>query len=258
MRTYRTPEKAFTLIELLVVISIIALLMGIMLPALSRVRERARRVSCTSNIRQLLFVGGMYAADNNQKLPVGNIWGDETREEGWLDVSFQMALTLAIQYGATEEMAMCQSWSFEKDQYFYEPAAVTDENFRVGGTRIGYNYYGARFDKPGSIYSPKTADGKTYKSPSKISDLGTERCTSPTLMTCFHWDSITPGGSWGAKIPHTRGGKGVYIEPGSDKISPSPEGLVMGFLDNSAAWVKWEKLDWIEQAGQNRLYFSRQ
>jgi len=58
----------FTLIELLVVISIISILMSILMPTLSRAREQARRVVCSSNLRQLTLAWNMYTMDNNDKL----------------------------------------------------------------------------------------------------------------------------------------------------------------------------------------------
>jgi prepilin-type N-terminal cleavage/methylation domain-containing protein len=61
-------RKAFTLIELLVVISIIAILMAIMLPALGRARDSARRIQCASNQRTLYTAMGMYATDWNDKI----------------------------------------------------------------------------------------------------------------------------------------------------------------------------------------------
>lgn len=56
----KQTKKAFTLIELLVVISIITLLMGILLPALSSVREHARSTVCLTNVRRLALAGVMY------------------------------------------------------------------------------------------------------------------------------------------------------------------------------------------------------
>ncbi|HEW78352.1 MAG TPA: type II secretion system protein, partial [Phycisphaerales bacterium] len=58
-------NKAFTLIELLVVIAVIALLMGILMPALTAARSQGRGVVCRSNIRQLLLANIGYASEND-------------------------------------------------------------------------------------------------------------------------------------------------------------------------------------------------
>ncbi|MEM1097262.1 MAG: prepilin-type N-terminal cleavage/methylation domain-containing protein [Planctomycetota bacterium] len=72
MNTIARPKQrhaGFTLIELLVVISIIALLIGILLPALGAARRSARTVQCLSNIRQMTQALLLYATDNGDKLP---------------------------------------------------------------------------------------------------------------------------------------------------------------------------------------------
>ena len=50
------PNRAFTLIELLIVIAVIAVLVALIIPALGRTKEQARRVQCLSNIRQTVTV----------------------------------------------------------------------------------------------------------------------------------------------------------------------------------------------------------
>ena len=64
-------RKAFTLIELLVVIAIIALLMSILMPALSTARKQGQQAVCQSNLRQIGFAAAMYADDNEHKVPRG-------------------------------------------------------------------------------------------------------------------------------------------------------------------------------------------
>jgi prepilin-type N-terminal cleavage/methylation domain-containing protein/prepilin-type processing-associated H-X9-DG protein len=64
-------QKAFTLVELLVVIAIIALLMAILMPALSKAREQGKRVVCLNNLKQLTLAWMNYASANNERLVNG-------------------------------------------------------------------------------------------------------------------------------------------------------------------------------------------
>ena len=91
-------RKGFTLIELLVVIAIIALLMGILMPALSRVKKQARSVACQALLKQWGTIWAMYCDDNDGRFSeAGNL--------GWLRGTWVIALR--PQYRTKSEILLC-------------------------------------------------------------------------------------------------------------------------------------------------------
>jgi prepilin-type N-terminal cleavage/methylation domain-containing protein len=87
--------KAFTLIELLVVISVIALMMAILMPALSKARKLARQTICGTRVKQIIYGAVLAANDNNGRLPRGGYnFGNQNFDD-------------AIQFRAEEFLNLC-------------------------------------------------------------------------------------------------------------------------------------------------------
>ena len=87
MKNCQSKKRVFTLIELLVVIAIIAILAGMLLPALNNSREKARATNCVGNLKQLAMIKHMYADEYNGTLPGPNN-GGASPYPTWLSVLY--------------------------------------------------------------------------------------------------------------------------------------------------------------------------
>ncbi len=234
-------QHAFTLIELLVVIAIIAILAAMLLPSLSRAKERARRTVDVSNLHQWGVACTIYAGDSRDYLPSGirsSAVGNPANDDFiWFNGSTWKSL---LSYGVTTNIAYCQSW-------LSKPDLLRQVGTPVWGTPdvlLGWVYWGGR-----APFGAGTGTNR-YVPPKKTSDYST--ATSPTLMTCTCFDSRPYG--WDSWMPHVRGSALVLYPPQANPV-PSPDGLAVARMDGSATWVKWLKLAPIRQA--DTLYYER-
>jgi prepilin-type N-terminal cleavage/methylation domain-containing protein/prepilin-type processing-associated H-X9-DG protein len=146
----RRPRSAFTLVELLVVIGIIALLISILLPALSKANEQGKRIKCASNVRSFCTQLIIYSNSNRGRLPdYGNVTGDFSNSgnnnfnNGLQLIHPEFRDLMNEKYGIPREMFFCPSNPEDLGAGTTVAYVRTDiNNFGF----VGYNFFAGRVE----------------------------------------------------------------------------------------------------------------
>ena len=238
----RVSPHGFTLIELLVVISIIALLLSILVPALKMARQQARMVVCISNTRQLNMGLKLYAHDNDDRLPhyterLAN--GTEDVSKRWMRVA---AKYINLDLEKREGVIFCPSTPYYTDK----------DDARFGNYGCNNEFINTSTD----IYGKPNPHFKTYRIPRPSGRI--LMLDSGGFVSGEYYLRHPHAGFW--YVPGTR----PDLDPVSLGISPSlhkdfrvgrhGNKVVLGWADSHVSTIKGEILG-DEVMNNNCLWF---
>src|SRR5438552_15997104 len=114
----KTCRRAFTLIELLVVIAIIAILAGLLLPALARAKMKVQAIQCANNLKQMGLAHFMYVNDFNNTVPYAQY------QDLWMAayIQFHAAVNVVFSDGHAELVKLPRLWQLTWHRDYVPPA----------------------------------------------------------------------------------------------------------------------------------------
>lgn len=265
-----SSRRAFTLIELLVVIAIIAILAALLLPALARAKERARKISCLANLRQCGLALQIYGGDNHDFFPlapdpnldvIGNPESAEAGTDLW-DLPNAIAHRIVDELGKNKLVMYCPSTTTPKD--VRNPTIInycwnldSPAPYETDGRYKSTGYYwtiqrndGQHPDRPSMNPNPNRMRMLLAKTTTVATNLDTTATEVVADIT------LSDGPSRDASFLNIQTTTPKNILPNGYATSHldgiRPTGSNMVFQDGHAALRLFRDMDWITYDWQNR------
>jgi prepilin-type N-terminal cleavage/methylation domain-containing protein/prepilin-type processing-associated H-X9-DG protein len=210
-RLNRGGDRGFTLIELLVVIAIISMLASMLMPVYSRARESARKIVCTSGLKQIATAISMYTADHDDCYPIAwAFWGPVNSPALPMTPNLK---TCIGSYVRNDEVWWCPSWS----------------------GRYGINAWGNPNGSGFDFIVPSATTQEVIGAPA--SDTSPGSCWSEaSLAMPTDYPLLWCGSHWTNALNAHSGASDAAFRAGNDR-----GGTNIAYADGH---VKWVPLDW--------------
>jgi len=208
----RSPAMGFTLIELLVVIAIIAILASLLLPVLSKAKEKGQRARCIANIKQILLSTHMYVSDFNDVLPYTSWSSDVQNVPNW-------CYTRTSDRVQKDKVELGQLWPYLSPQksIFWCPIEQTNTAlFRARDMQV------CSYTMNGSVSGFQTSPTRTPYVSYKMSRF------KPHFM--IYWESDENQPSYYDNVAST---------PDEGVSKRHTGGIVMGMFGGQTEFIKW-------------------